>query len=82
MPKHRLEAIPTDTSHYVQDIIATQRPTQRAATQEMSSSKVHRSYLVSEARREFQGDLETEKSKIKNQQLKEFQYKLKSLYKC
>jgi hypothetical protein len=38
--------------------------------------------LVSEAQRSFAGSGEAERSRIKHQQLKEFEYRLKNMYKA
>lgn len=87
MPKNRSETIAPDLSHYYRDVEETAKSrlrsnnsrTKQQSEQELSGSKRR---LLSESRREYAGERSFEPSRIKNQQLQSFQYKLKNLFKA
>lgn len=83
MPKNRSETIAPDLSHYYRDVEETAKSRLRSnnsrTKQQLSGSKRR---LLSESRREYAGERSFEPSRIKNQQLQSFQYKLKNLFKA
>ncbi len=87
MPKNRSETIAPDLSDYYRDVAETAKSRMRSqlsrdnqlSDQELSGNKRR---LLSESRREYAGERSYEPSRIKNQQLQSFQYKLKNLFKA
>lgn len=85
MPKNRSETIAPDHRHYYRDVEDTaksrMRPSNSRANQLSEQElSINKRPLLSESRREYVGGQSYEPSRIKNQQLQSFQYKLKQLF--
>lgn len=88
MPKSRLETINYDREAYRKDFELSDSRSRSLVVDKqrtsMSQNEINfnKNMHVSEAHREYMGESAIERSRIKHKQLKDLQYKLKSLYKA